>query len=117
VVLSPAFGVTSSEVADKVRGGSISAASTLVVDGEGVILEGLTLDGALIVRAAAGATVHIKGLSVQNRGWEFVALADGAGSAEEGGVTEDLAIRGYQLVKHEERVLNFTEPGHYEVTE
>jgi UDP-sugar pyrophosphorylase len=111
VVLSPAFGVTSSEVADKVRGGSISAASTLVVDGEGVILEGLTLDGALIVRAAAGATVHI------NRGWEFVALADGAGSAEEGGVTEDLAIRGYQLVKHEERVLNFTEPGHYEVTE
>ena len=43
----------------KVRGGSISARSTLVIDGEDIIVDGLVLDGALIVKAVAGASVRI----------------------------------------------------------
>ena len=111
VSLSPSFGVTTGEVASKVRGGSISARSTLVLDGEDIILDGLVLDGALIVKAVAGASVQIRGLAVTNAGWEYVPLAEG----EE--VPEHLTIRGFKLLKNEERLLEFTEPGTYEVTE
>ena len=112
IVLSPSFATTTTEAADKIIGGSISATSTLIVEGNGVTLENLRLNGALIVRVVPGATVRIKNLTVENRGWEFVRLEE-----EEDEVSEDIAIRGYRLVKHEERVLNFTEPGHYEVSE
>lgn len=112
IALSPSFGVTSSEVAAKVRGGAISARSTLVLDGEDIIVEDLVLDGALVVHAVAGACVRIKGLKVNNRGWEFAALC-----ADDKDVPEELAIRGYRLLKHEQRTLEFTDPGSYEITE
>ena len=70
-----------------------------------IILDGLVLDGALIVKAVAGASVQIRGLAVTNAGWEYVPLAEG----EE--VPEHLTIRGFKLLKNEERLLEFTEPG------
>eukprot|EP01043_Picozoa_sp_COSAG02_P016245 COSAG02_NODE_711_length_18126_cov_43.786986_4_plen_381_part_00 len=112
IALSPSFGVTTTEVAAKVRGGTISARSTLVLDGEDIIIEDLVLDGALVVHAVAGACVRIKGLKVSNRGWEFAALC-----ADDEDVPEELAIRGYKLLKHEQRTLEFTDPGSYEITE
>ena len=72
LVLSPAFAVTTSEAASKVRGGSISARSSLVIEGEDIVLEELELDGALVVRAVEGAVVRAKGLRVSNAGWAFV---------------------------------------------
>ena len=113
VVLSPSFGVTSTEVAGKVRGGTISARSTLVLDGEDIIVEDLELDGALVVRAVAGACVRIKGLKVKNAGWEFVAL----GAEDDDTAPEELKIRGFKVLKHEERALEFTDPGTYEIIE
>jgi hypothetical protein len=116
----------------------ISARSALVLEGPGITVAALDLDGALVVKAAAGATVGafrhgslrhrtcvhrslniclcaqfavIKRLKVHNAGWELVPLADG----------EDaplfLRIRGFKLVKNEQRVLEFPTPGEYVVDE
>lgn len=112
VFVSPSFGVTSTEIAAKVRGGTISARSTLVLDGEDIVVEDLVLDGAFVVHAVAGASVRLKGLKVTNRGWEFAALGD-----DDTDAPEELAIRGYTLLKHEQRTLEFTDPGSYEITE
>jgi UDP-sugar pyrophosphorylase len=45
-----------------------SAGSVLVVEGAGVKLESLELDGALTIRACPGANVTVKGLNVKNAG-------------------------------------------------
>jgi hypothetical protein len=57
------------------------------------------------------ADADIKRLHVKNAGWKLVPLAEG----------EDaplfLRIRGFKLVKHEQRVLEFPAPGTYVVDE
>ncbi len=55
----------------------------------------------------------IKHLTVDNKGWELVPLASRPGVV----VSEQLQIRGYDLEKHEQKVLRFTEPGSYVVDE
>jgi hypothetical protein len=73
-------------------------------------IENLNLDGTRIVRAVPGAHVHLKGLVVKNRGWALETLKEGGRRAP-----EELRVRGYQLVKYEQRVLEFNEPGTYVV--
>ena len=68
VVLAPAFAVTSVEAASKVNGGSVSARSTLVIEGRDVVLDNLVLDGALVVKAVPGARVTLKNLTITNSG-------------------------------------------------
>eukprot|EP01052_Picozoa_sp_SAG31_P018416 SAG31_NODE_1304_length_8894_cov_22.532689_2_plen_352_part_00 len=109
VVLAPSWAVTTEEAASKVSGGSVSARSTLVLEGRDIALENCTLDGALVVKAVPGAHVTLKDLTVSNAGWEFVPLP--TDEQELASVPEAIRIRGYQLVRHEERVLNFLEPG------
>lgn len=109
VVLSPSWAVTTAEAASKVSGGSISARSTLVLEGRDIALENCTIDGALVVKAVPGAHVTLKDLTVSNAGWEFLPLP--TDEQELAVVPEAVRIRGYQLARHEERVLNFLEPG------
>ena len=45
-----------------------------MLEGEGLTLEKLELDGALILRAAEGARVSVRGLKVSNEGWVMVPL-------------------------------------------
>lgn len=45
-----------------------------MLDGEGLVLESLELDGALLLKAGAGARVTVRGLNVSNDGWEMVPL-------------------------------------------
>jgi UDP-sugar pyrophosphorylase len=71
-------------------------------------LQALTLRGSLVIRAVPGARVHIKRLRVHNAGWSFQPL-DPSNASE----PEALAIRGYRLVKHQTRELNFDRPGVY----
>ena len=114
VVFSPSFAATSGEVARKIKGGKISANSALLIEGEGVALvEDLELDGALVVSAAPGATVTVKGLKVRNKGWEWKELAEG-GKGDES-VPEELRIRGFEVVKHETKEVVVTEPGNWVV--
>ena len=66
---------------------------------------------ACIVRAVAGANVVLKGLVVSNKGWAIEALKEGRRAPEE------LRVRGFQLVKYEQRVIEFSQPGSYVVDE
>lgn len=45
-----------------------------MLGGEGLHLEGLELDGALVITAAPGARVSVRGLKVSNAGWVMVPL-------------------------------------------
>merc|ERR1740117_134684 len=67
IVLSPSFGLTQSEIRSKFKQGGtiqISDKSTLILDGEGISIEGLVLDGTLVVRTVPGAEVIIQGLVI-----------------------------------------------------
>ena len=50
IVLEPSFALTSEEIGEKFKGGKISSRSTLVVEGAGVEIEDLELDGALVIK-------------------------------------------------------------------
>jgi len=73
VVLGPFFMPSVYKVAERVKGGSISARSTLIIEGD-VTIENLVLDGALVIKAAPGGRITIKDLTVRNTGWEVLAL-------------------------------------------
>jgi UDP-sugar pyrophosphorylase len=94
----------------KVAGGDkikiLSPESVLVVEGEGVVLEDLELDGALVVKACAGAKVTVKGLKVSNKGWTYLPASGG---------DEIDALRGFVVEKNETETLVFDKPGEYVV--
>lgn len=110
VVLHPSFACTFDEMKRKVAGGDkikiLSPESVLVVEGEGVVLEDLTLDGALVVKACAGAKVTVKGLKVSNKGWTYTPASGG---------DEIDALRGFVVQKNETETLVFDKPGEYVV--
>ncbi len=92
----------------------ISQRSALVIEGSDVIVEGLELDGALVVRACSGAKVTLRGLVVKNAGWALTPFA----STEEAAAQPDaLKIRGFRCVRGETRELVFDAPGEYVVSE
>jgi len=91
---------------DRVR---ISSRSTLVVDGADVTIDSLDVDGALVIKAAPGAKVHIKAAKAHNAGWALVPL----GADEK--VPDSIRIRGFRVERHEQRVIEFTAPGVYTV--
>lgn len=84
----------------------ISSRSTLVLNGAKIDLQNLTLDGALVIHAVAGAHVIINGLNVQNQGWNFELTTNSS-------TNEKYQIRGYTLCKNATTELNFKNPGEY----
>jgi len=84
-----------------------------VLDGHlaALTIESLAVEGALVVRLCRGAKVTVRRLRVANAGWAFEELAEGEAAPEQ------LAIRGYKLVKHAQRELVFDAPGEYVVDE
>lgn len=114
IVLEPSFALTIGECAARFptpKDLHISARSSFVVQGGGVTIESLTLDGALCIKACDGASVTVRGLSVSNAGWQFQDLPDS------GGASEVLAMRGYDLVRKEQRDIVVSEPGQYIVSD
>eukprot|EP00659_Diplonema_papillatum_P012551 gene12551-19432_t len=105
VVLHPTFAPTQAALASKVDGNvSISSRSTLVVEGANIKIDDLTLDGALVIKIGSAASLHIKKLSVHNRGWQMVAAPDGSDEA--------VRIRGFVFEKLDTRVIEFSEGSH-----
>jgi UDP-sugar pyrophosphorylase len=114
VVLHPDFAVSFAALKAKFptpQAVAISQRSTLVLQGPGVVVHSLALDGALVVRAVPGAHVTIKRLAVRNVGWALTPLVPGEA------VPDSLKIRGFKLVKHEARELIFDQPGDFSVDE
>jgi UDP-sugar pyrophosphorylase len=110
VLLSPKLTVSAAHLAHRFSRIRISSRSTLVIDAEEVRIDGLELDGALVIRAVPGARVVIRGLVVRNRGWQGVPLA----STSESG--DALSIRGFELVRLETRLIQLDEPGEHVIT-
>ena len=107
VIICPSFAITQQEIVNKVKGGIITERSTLVLDGENLVIKDLKLDGSLVIRAAHGCEVTVDGLTVTNKGSELVEIPDGAD------VEEAVAIRGYTMNKIETKEIIINEPGKY----
>lgn len=103
IVLKPSFVVCPSEYKKRFptpQNVKISKSSSLVVNGSGVVIESLDLDGALVIDCEEGATGVIRDLVVRNKGWEKVI---GVSSAPE----EYIRIRGYRMNKVETEKIVF----------
>lgn len=113
VLLRPSFAMTLAEVREKIKGGSISNHATLILDGREISLENvsITAGSALVIKAADGAKVAVKNLTVENAGFELIKL-----SAEEqnsSAAPEYLRLRGFRIVNRGAAVYEFTSPGRY----
>mmetsp|Transcript_26451 Transcript_26451/g.30747 ORF Transcript_26451/g.30747 Transcript_26451/m.30747 type:complete len:718 (+) Transcript_26451:241-2394(+) len=107
IILCPGFAITQEEVVNKIHGGSITQRSSLVLEGQGLVVKNLQLDGALIIRTGPECEVEIDGLTVQNKGYELEEIPEGAE------VDEAVSIRGYTMSKHEAMEIVIEEPGKY----
>lgn len=97
IVLKPSFVTCPAEYKKNFPDPSkikVSARSSLVIEGDGVIVESLDLDGALVIKCEKGATGVVRDLVVKNKGWKKV--ADTSSASE-----EFIQIRGYHLEKVE----------------
>ena len=84
--------------------------SALVVEGRAITIKSMTLDGAVVIRAVAGAEVIIESLSVVNDGWEVLET-----TSED--LPESTRMRGYIINKKQTASLIFEKPGKYVVRE
>jgi UDP-sugar pyrophosphorylase len=112
IILCPAFGITQEEYREKIRGPmKISGRSSLVLDGHHLVLEGLDLDGALVIRAGEMSHVTVQaGFTVKNRGWDLQELDPDVE------YPEHVRIRGYTMNKHETAEYLIYEPGTFVIT-
>lgn len=112
IILCPAFGISQEEYRDKIRGPmKVSGRSSLVLDGHHLVLEGLDLDGALVIRAGERSHVTVQaGFSVRNRGWDLQELDPDVE------YPEHVRIRGYTMNKHETAEYLIYEPGTFVIT-
>jgi|EP00945_MAST-04E_sp_MAST-4E-sp1_P008066 UDP-sugar pyrophosphorylase len=93
----------------------ISSRSTLVLSGPGTfVVKKLDLDGALVLKTGTvGATVVVDA-TVKNDGHLHESLYTD-GKASGAGVPEYITIRGYSLLKKQEKIQTFNEDGEFEV--
>merc|ERR1719330_416737 len=112
VVWSPQWAISFRGVCDRLPNASkvrISRRSMLVLDGD-IVIEELTLDGALVIVARPGCRVRVTGLSVTNAGASLQPVAD----TEE---DPQLKIKGFSVRRDEVRELIFDSPGEHVVSE
>jgi len=111
IIICPGFAITQQEVVKKINGGSITKRSSLVIEGQGLTIKNLQLDGGLVIRAAPHCEVEVDGLVVKNEGCVLEEIPEGTE------VEETVSIRGYTMVKREVREIIITEPGKYFIGE
>jgi len=115
VLLRPSFALTLNDVREKISGGSVSDEATLILDGEGIRLENVTLAGrsALVIHACPGANVCVKDRTIENEGFEIVKLTEEDFS--DPNTPEYLRIRGYRIENRGAEIHTFEQPGDYTV--
>lgn len=111
VILCPGFAITQEEVVNKIHGGKITKRSSLVLEGQGLNIKSLVLDGALVIRAGPKCEVEVDGLVVKNEGCILEEIPEGDD------VEEAVSIRGYTMAKKEVKEIVITEPGKYTIGE
>jgi len=108
-VLKPSFAACANEFKKKFPNPSavkISGRSSIVLSGDGLVIESLDLDGALVVDCEDSASGVIRDLSVKNKGW--VKLGDEASD------DEVIQMRGYRISKLETEKIVFKKDGSIE---
>jgi len=111
IIICPGFAITQEEIVKKIKGGTITKRSSLVLEGQQLTVTNLQLDGALVIRAAPYCEVEVNGLAVKNEGCVLDEIPQGAD------VDEAVRIRGYTMTKKEVKEIIITEPGKYFVGE
>lgn len=108
ITWKPKWALTFSDVKKKVSSGcSISQRSTMVIKGRNVLLENLSLDGALVINAVDEAEVKISG-SVQNKGWVLKPI-----DYKDSSLPEEIRTRGFEIEKVDQMEKNYAEPGKF----
>ncbi|KAM7514790.1 hypothetical protein LguiA_004373 [Lonicera macranthoides] len=108
ITWKPIWASTFAELKSKVKGNcSISQKSTLVIKGRNIVLQDLSLDGALIVESVDDAEVEVGGC-VQNKGWTTESV-----DYKDKSVAEISRIRGFRINKVEQLEKTFGEPGKF----
>lgn len=105
----PSFSACASELRRKFPDPSavkISGGSSIVLSGDGLVIESLDLDGALVVECEEGASGVIRDLRVVNAGWKK--------EADEGSEDEVIRMRGYRMSKGETERIVFKRGGSIE---
>uniref|UniRef100_A0A7C9AI26 UTP-monosaccharide-1-phosphate uridylyltransferase n=1 Tax=Opuntia streptacantha TaxID=393608 RepID=A0A7C9AI26_OPUST len=108
IVWKPKWALIFSDVKTKLEGScSVTQRSSMVIKCCNIFIDGLSLDGALVVDAIDEAEVRVEG-SVQNKGWvlENVDYKDTSHP-------EEIRIRGFKINRIEQLEGNFGEPGKY----
>lgn len=108
-VLKPSFAACANEMKKKFPNPSevrISGRSSLVLSGDGLVIESLDLDGALVVECEEGASGVIRDLVVKNKGW--VKVTDTMSK------DEFIQMRGYSMSKMETEKIVFKNDGSIE---
>ena len=115
VILRPSFALTLAEVKERIQGGAISGASTLILDGD-IRLENVAVsDGAsLVVSAVPGAAVTVKNLSVSS-GPTYLLEELGELEFASRDTPEYLRIRGYKIVNQAVKRFSVAEKGRWEI--
>jgi|GEM_PF-5990717 len=118
-VYNPIWAPTILDFSKKLKGGTWTQRAVVDIEGENVVLNGVDVDGTLVVKAAEGVYITIDGLKVQNEGWSLDNLWDDiAGSKQvvaEAKVPQYLIQRGFQLVKRAGLVIDIQKPGRYTI--
>lgn len=108
ITWKPKWALTLKDVKEKVRDKCyISQKSTMVINGQNVILNGLSLDGTIVINAVNEAEVHVTG-HVQNKGWNLKHI-----DYKDASFLEETRIRGFEVDKLEQLELNYNEPGYF----
>ncbi|XP_008798136.1 UDP-sugar pyrophosphorylase [Phoenix dactylifera] len=108
ITWSPKWALTYADVKRKVsEGSSISQKSTMVINGQNVFLDGLSLDGTLVVNAVDEAEVKVTG-RIQNNGWALKHV-----DYKDSSIPEEIRIRGFKIDKVEQLEMSYSEPGKF----
>ncbi|XP_071707214.1 UDP-sugar pyrophosphorylase-like [Rutidosis leptorrhynchoides] len=108
VVWKPKWAVTFADVKNKIKGiNTVSQKSTLVIKGRNILIDGLSLDGALIVDSVDDAEVKVEG-SVCNNGWIIESI-----DKDNTEFPEEVRIRGFRINKTEQLEQFYGEPGKF----
>jgi UDP-sugar pyrophosphorylase len=98
VILAPDFALTLYDVRNKMQDVQLEEDATLIVEGDGVRIEGLQVrqGSGVRIKAKPGEQLRIQDLVVDNAGCELVPLTEA--ELQDAEVPEFLRIRGYRIL-------------------
>ena len=108
IILYPSFGLCQKDYIHHITGPmKISERSSLILDGHHITIQGLDLDGALVIRTGDDTHVTIDGPSISNDGWTLEELDPTVD------YPEMVRIRGYTMNKKETQEYTIMESGYF----